>query len=95
MNRTRKLLITAAQRLELPSDVVAGVPRMEIIGTSEFALEKHSGLLEYSKEQISVMTSVGPVTVEGSGLEIKQMGDNRIRIIGRVSQLKLPEGNLE
>ena len=91
MSKARKLLTNAAQKLELPSDVIAGLPRMEVIGTNEFALEKHCGLLAYSKEQIMIMTSVGAVTVLGSDLEIKQMGESRIRIVGNVFQLKLPE----
>ena len=95
MKKARKLLITAAQKLELPSDVIAGVPRMDIVGTEEFALEKHCGLLAYSKEQISVMTSIGPVVIDGAGLEIKQMGESRIRIMGKILCLKLPEEKFE
>ena len=91
MNKTQNLLVRAAQRLELPTDVIAGVPRMEVIGTSEFALEKHCGLLEYSKDQITVMTSIGPVTAVGEELRIKQMGASRILIVGKLAQLRLPE----
>lgn len=91
MNKAQKLLVNAAQKFEMPSDVLAGMPRMEVIGTGEFALEKHSGLLEYSKQKICVMTSIGPVSVVGNNLEIRQMGGSRISIIGKISQLILPE----
>ena len=95
MNKARELLVCAAQKLDLPPDVLSGVPRIEILGTGELAMEPHSGLLAYSNEQISVMTAVGTITVFGEGLTIKQMGKNRICIIGRFSQLKFAEENLE
>ena len=46
MNKAKKLLSDAAQRLELPADIAAGLPKMELTGTVEFSLEPHRGLLE-------------------------------------------------
>lgn len=49
MNRARKLLSSTAAFLELPADVLAGIPKMELIGFQEFSIEPHKGLLEYEK----------------------------------------------
>lgn len=91
MNKARKMLARAAQRLDLPADVVAGLPTMELAGTDEFGLEPHCGLLEYSKERVMIMTAIGVVTVQGSNLIIRQMNGSRIVVSGHIKQLLLPE----
>lgn len=92
MNKARKLLIQASQRLDLPSDIVAGIPRIELLGLSELSLEPHRGLLEYSDERISVSTTIGNVTAIGAGLVIKRMNANRITVVGTIHQIRLMEG---
>lgn len=92
MNKARKLLIQASQKLDLPSDIIAGIPRIELFGLSELSLEPHRGLLEYSDERISVSTSIGNVTATGEGLIIKRMNANRITVVGTIHQIRLMEG---
>lgn len=92
MNKAKQLLVQASQKLELPADIVAGVPRIDVIGTDTCSVEPHRGLLEYSGERISVSTSIGAVTLLGDGLEIKQMNTERITIAGKLHRLELPGG---
>ncbi len=92
MNKARKLLVQASQRLDLPPDVVAGVPRIELIGLAELSLEPHKGLLEYSEDRISVSTSIGNVTAVGTDLVIKRMNASRITVVGAIHQIQLMEG---
>lgn len=89
MNFARKILVKASQKLELPADVTAGLPKMELIGAEEFSLEPHHGLLEYSGHKISVATVLGPITVMGQNMEIKLMNSSRITVIGRIGKLFL------
>ncbi len=42
----------AAEALDLPGDVLAGLPRMELIGSGEFWMEGHRGILSYGEEEI-------------------------------------------
>lgn len=91
MNKARKFLMDAADHLELPADIVASVPRMEIIGAQEFSIEPHKGLLEYEKEQIGVETNVGKIRIFGAGLTIKQMNRNRITVAGDIRSVCLRE----
>ena len=37
-----------AELFDLPVDVVAGLPRLELIGNRQLYLERHTGLLAYS-----------------------------------------------
>ena len=41
-----------AELFDLPVDVVAGLPRLELIGNRQLYLERHTGLLAYSDTQI-------------------------------------------
>ena len=87
MNFARKILVKASEKLELPADVTAGVPKIELMGNGEFSLEPHHGLLEYSSDRISVSTVIGAITVEGRNMEIKRMNSDRITIIGVIFRL--------
>ena len=57
MERTRKeqggLLESVAELFDLPADVVAGLPRLELVGNRQLYLEGHSGLLSYGAERIA------------------------------------------
>lgn len=89
MNKARKFLLQTSQRLELPSDIIAGVPRMELVGSEEFSLEPHKGLLEYNENKISILTSIGAIAIDGSDMKIKTMNCSRITIIGKLYHLQL------
>lgn len=62
MERNRKervVLSTVAELFDLPADVVAGLPRLEMVGSRQLYLEHHAGILAYSEEQIDVNTTAG------------------------------------
>lgn len=91
MNKTKKLLMKASQKLELPADVTVGVPRIEIVGRSECSIEPHRGLSEYSTNKICISTATGPVAVLGKNIEIKRMNAARITICGNIAEIYLAE----
>ena len=54
-NRGRKgVLAGAAELFDLPADVVAGLPHVEVVGNREFYMENHRGILSYGGEEIAV-----------------------------------------
>lgn len=93
MNRAKKLLVRAANKLELPADIVAGLPKMELTGFTEFSLEPHKGLLEYADHEIILDSSAGHICVRGSGLTIKLMNRARITVAGRLTAVELLGGD--
>ena len=57
MERNRKdrnggVLDTVAELFDLPADLVAGLPHLEMMGSRQLYLEHHTGILAYSDEQI-------------------------------------------
>ena len=95
MGTVNKWIAEASQRLELPVDVVAGLPRMELTGRHECSMEPHGGLLAYSREQILVKSRLGPVEVMGKDLTVKLMNQQRIVIAGTIFGVRLPEDSGE
>lgn len=76
MWNVRNLLAKAADRMDLPADVLAGLPRIELIGTQTCLVEPHKGLEEYGMNRVVVNTTAGKVSVLGTDLKIGSM--NRV-----------------
>ena len=91
---TRKregLLERTAQLFDLPADVVAGLPRLELVGDRQLYLEHHTGILAYSTGQIDVNTAGGVLRVTGEGLTLLAMTGEALRIGGRIRGLAWAE----
>jgi len=90
MERTRKgkeVLNTVAELFDLPADVVAGLPRLEMVGSRQLYLEHHTGLLSYSGEQIDANTPAGVLRVRGERLTLLAMTAGELRIGGRIDSV--------
>lgn len=91
MERNRKervVLSTVAELFDLPTDVVAGLPRLEMVGSRQLYLEHHAGILAYSEEQIDVNTTAGALRVRGEGLSLLAMTAEELRIGGRIAAVE-------
>ena len=87
MERTRKgrdVLNAVAELFDLPADVVAGLPRLDMAGNRQLYLEHHTGLLSYSTEQIDANTTAGVLRVRGTNLTLLAMTAEELRIGGRI-----------
>lgn len=92
MNRARTLLAEMAERVDLPPDLAAGLPSIEVAGFREMSMEPHDGLVEYTRERVSVESCIGRVTVLGTGLTIKRMNRERITVAGNLTGVELQGG---
>lgn len=75
----------ASEYFDLPGGVVSNMPRIEISGGRQMLIEKHRGVLEYSREEISVNTLNSVVRIRGKGLEIRAMTADELLISGNFS----------
>lgn len=90
-NRREKeggVLSTVAELFDLPADVVAGLPRLEMVGSRQLYLEHHTGILAYSREQIDANTAAGVLRVRGEGLDLLAMTAGELRIGGRIASVE-------
>ena len=90
MERNRKdegVLSAVAELFDLPADVVAGLPRLEMVGSRQLYLEHHQGILSYSETQIDANTTDGVLRVQGRGLTLVAMTAEELRIGGHIDTL--------
>lgn len=90
MNGRREgILERAAERLDLPADAVAGVPRLELVGSRELRMENHKGILAYGREEIHISGGSYVVKVTGQELELRAMTALELLITGRIAGITL------
>ena len=81
-------LDTVAELFDLPADVVAGLPRLEMVGSRQLYLEHHTGILSYCEERIDVNTGTGVLSIRGEHLSLVAMTAGELRIGGRIGSLE-------
>ena len=87
MERKREqggILEGVAELFDLPADVVAGLPRLELVGNRQLYLEHHTGLLAYSDTRIDANTPFGVLRVRGQRLTLLAMTGEERRVGGKI-----------
>jgi len=80
---------TVAELFDLPADIVARLPHLEMVGGVQLYLERHTGILGYSQEQIDINTTSGVLRIKGAKLSIIAMTAEELRIGGQISAIEL------
>lgn len=86
--RVKRPLSEAAELFDLPADVVAGLPHVEMMGDRQFYMERHRGILSYDQEEIDINGEGLIVKVSGSGLELVSMTGEALRIQGNIQRVE-------
>lgn len=81
----------AVERLDLPPEVAAGVPQVEVYGNRQVYLSGHRGVISYTTEEVAVAGGNLTVTVRGRDLQLAAMTDRELRLTGFISQVELTE----
>ncbi len=84
MERKESFLEKTSAILDLPGDVVAGLPRIELLGDRELRMEYHKGILAYGTEEIHISGGKLVVRVRGEGLELRSMNPTQLLITGQI-----------
>ena len=88
LKKGKAVLSEAAELFDLPADVVAGLPHIEVVGNQEFFMEQHRGILSYSGEEIDINGDKMIVRVYGQGLELVSMTGGALRIRGDIRRVE-------
>lgn len=93
MERNRRdrgdgVLSSLAELFDLPADVVAGLPRLEMVGGRQLYLEHHTGILAYTDQQIDANTPGGVLRVKGERLTLLAMTAGELRIGGQIRSVE-------
>ena len=87
--RRTSLLEKTAQVFDLPADVVAGLPRLELVGDRELRMENHRGILSYGTQEIHVSGGAFGVKVCGAELELRTMNALELLITGHITDIHI------
>lgn len=87
--RRTGLLERTAQFFDLPADVIAGLPRLELVGDSELRMENHRGILAYGTQEIHVSGGAFGVKICGEGLELRTMNALELLITGHITAIHI------
>lgn len=87
--RKEGLLERTAEVFDLPGDVVAGLPRVEILGDRQLRMENHRGILAYGDEEICVSGGKLIIKVRGRHLELRAMNALELLITGEIAGVDL------
>lgn len=83
-----RVLDGAAELFDLPADLVAGLPHIEVVGNTHFYMERHKGILSYSGEEIDINGEGCVVRIYGEKLELMSMTGDQLRIKGTISRVE-------
>lgn len=61
------------EALELPKEIMLGLPLISLVGREEATVENYKGILEYDEETVRIGTAVGVLRLRGKGLCLKQL----------------------
>ena len=70
--------------LDLPEDMDAGVPRVTVVGREQMLVENVAGVRRCTETEVLLLTGCGPLSVAGEGLLVKELGESRALITGRL-----------
>ena len=90
-DRDGGVLETVAELFDLPADVIAGLPRLEMVGGRQLYVEHHTGLLAYTENQIDANTPAAVLRVKGERLTLLAMTAGELRIGGKIDSLEWVE----
>ena len=84
----KKVFLEAAELFDLPADLVAGLPHVEVLGSGYFYMEHHRGILSYSGQEIDINGESCIIRVYGEDMELKSMTGDQLRITGVITRVE-------
>ena len=79
----------AVERLDLPPEVAAGVPQVELYGDRQLYMAGHRRVIAYSTEEVAVSGGSLTVRIKGENLQLAAMTDSELRLTGHIEQVEL------
>lgn len=76
-----------AEMLELPKELMLGLPKLTLIGNRDMMIENYKSVMEYGSARIKINTGSGIVKITGAGLLIKEITSEDIIISGAIHAL--------
>ena len=72
--------------LDLPEDMDPMVPRITVLGRDRMLVENVAGIRRCTPEEIRLLTGCGTLTIGGEGLLVKELGESRALVTGKMGR---------
>lgn len=82
---------TVIDLLQLPKDILLGLPYLTFHGNLELIIENHSGLINYSSKEISVLAKEKTIAVCGNQMIISEYSKDTLIIHGNIYEVRFVE----
>ena len=83
--------VEVTDKLDLPTVLAPDLPRMELVGTHSFYMDRHRGVLGYSTEAVDINGGSVMVRLTGRELQLQAMTEEELRITGHIEKVELVE----
>ncbi len=75
------------ENLQLPKDVLLGIPIITLYGQNNLTIENHQGITYFDSDRISVRLPESLLTVHGGSLYIKEYAKEILIICGNIGRI--------
>lgn len=82
----RDLLKKTLRLLDLPEDMDPRVPRITVLGREKMLVENVAGVRRCTPAAVTLITGSGTLLIEGEGLLVKELGESRALLTGRLER---------
>lgn len=89
MREGKAMLGLIAEAVDIPKELLPGMPLIEIAGGGQLLIENHCGVTEYTDCRIRVQVGFGFVCIYGRELRIASMKHKQLVIVGTLHGLEL------
>ncbi len=76
------------ESLQLPKDLMLGMPIVTVTGFHEAYIENYKGILEYSEEMILLQTKTCQIEIQGEKLHIMYYTNDEMKVEGMISSIQ-------
>ena len=87
----KRIQANLGKALEIPQEVLLGVPKLTIVGNMQLWIENHTGLVEYNPEKVRVTSSLGVICVTGKDFVLVELLPTELKVEGKLQQIDFGE----
>ncbi len=77
--------------LDFPREVVSTDVKVTILAFNEILIENYKNILEYEETLVRINIFDGTINVHGFNLDLEQMTDENIKVIGKIDSIEFEE----
>ena len=80
-----------ADKVYLPKDMLADSVQISVIGKNYLRMDNFKGILDYTENQIKILSKDGRIVVKGKRLQISYCSDFQLCIVGKIEHIQYME----